>query len=83
MPTRTEPSFVQPVVEKRYRQFLEDNHGDVTDIERLLTVMFNAGARHAITAMTELSDILPLITRIEGRLLRLRELIEALKDEED
>jgi hypothetical protein len=72
-------SFVQPAVERRYKQFLEDNHGDITHIERLCEVMFNAGARHAITAMTQMSDVIPLINRVEGRIVQLRELIESLE----
>ncbi len=70
-------AWVQPEVEKRYQQYMQDCHGEL-DIERLCSVMWNAGGRHAIMAMTQFGDILPMIGRIESRIVNLRSLLEQM-----
>lgn len=77
MPTETEGAFVQAEVEKRYQQYLADHHGEV-DVPRLCEVMWNAGGRQAIFAMTSFGDILPLISRIESRIVGLRSLLDSV-----
>ncbi len=70
-----ESRFRQPEVERRFQQYMEDHGGDVTDLPRICEVFWNAGGRSAIAAMAEMSDILPLLGRIESRLVKLRSLM--------
>lgn len=79
--TLPETGWVQPEVEKRYLQFLQDHHGEI-DIPRLCNVMWNAGGRQAVYAMTQFADILPMIGRIESRVVSLRALLESMTQDD-
>ena len=71
--------FTNPLVERRYRQYIEDNHGDVSDLPHLLEVIFNAGMRQGATAMVVVSDVVPTITRAQGRVMDLNQRLEELR----
>lgn len=70
--------FTDQGVAKRYQQFVEDNHGDVTDIPRLCEIMANFGGRRMLQAMTVTSDVIPQLSRIEQRIVQLRALIQSM-----
>lgn len=74
-------AFTSPEAEKRYILYLQDHAGEI-DIPRLAQVMFNAGGRNAIFSMSQLADILPMINRIEGRIVQLRSLLESLTQDD-
>lgn len=73
---RTSVGFTQEAVRQRFNQYMADNHGDLTDIPRLCEVMYSAGGRAAIAASTEVSDLVPLLQKIERRTARLRAIFE-------
>jgi hypothetical protein len=73
-----EPAFVRPQVERRYQQYLADEHGHV-DLGLLCEVMWSAGGREAIQEMTRFGDILPLTARIHDRLLAVESLLMRLE----
>lgn len=79
--TVPETGWVQPEVEKRYLQYMQDHHGEI-DIPRLCTTMWNAGGRHMVFTMTQFADVLPMMGRIEGRIVSLRALIESVTQED-
>lgn len=72
-----EARVLPAAVEAAYSKYLIDHHGDLSDSENLAEVLFNAGGRHAVTAMVEFGDVVPQLHRIEARVRRLLELLEA------
>lgn len=55
-------------VAKAYRKYMEDHHGDLSDVVGLATVMYNAGHRvggqAVFDAMRMVSGIVPLLQDI-------------------
>jgi hypothetical protein len=79
----TVPSIrMTAAVEGAYTKYVSDHHGDLSDVEGFASTMFNAGARHAVTAMVIFGDIVPQLHRIEGKVKALLELLEAFSEEE-
>ncbi len=70
-----------PYVQQRYEQFAKEHHGEI-DIARLCEVMYCAGGRSAVQAMTEVSDISSWLARIESRVARLHQLLEDFSSDE-
>lgn len=73
--------FTRDEVEKRYERYAREHHGEV-DIPGLCETMVAFGERRAIQAMTEFSDILPRVSRIEERIKAVHQLLLALQDDE-
>lgn len=74
------PSLPMPAaVQAAYSKYVADHHGDLSDIEGLVATMWNAGGRHAVTAMVVFGDIVPQLNRIEGKVRVLLELLEAFQ----
>ncbi len=74
--------FTQPQVERRYIQYLEDNHGDLSDLPRLCEVMANFGARCAMENMVIFSDIMPQLSRIEKQIRYIRSMLDTVQAED-
>jgi hypothetical protein len=75
--------FTRSEVQARYERYAREHHGEL-DIPNLCETMVTYGERRAIAAMTEFSDILPRISRIEQRVAAIRALLlEILADAED
>ena len=74
----TDTGFTYPEIEKRYRQYMADMHGEL-DIPRLCEVMWFAGGRHALAASVEFADIVPMLRQIETKAARLAAFMEALE----
>ena len=74
-----ERSFSRPEIQQRYELYARTHHGEI-DIVNLCETMFNAGERNAIQAMTEFSDILPRVSRIEERIAAIHRLLQAIRD---
>lgn len=69
------------IAHKRYLKYVADQHGDVTDLPRLCSVMFNAGGREALAASVEFGDIMPTLRRIEARTQALLRLLAAFAED--
>jgi hypothetical protein len=71
--------FRMPTVEKRYQRYVEDHHGDVTDLPNLCEVMWLAGAQDAIQASVEFADIGPNIERVQQKIRRIHDMLEVIR----
>jgi hypothetical protein len=76
-----EQTFSRPEIQQRYELYARTHHGEI-DIVNLAETMFNAGERHAIQTMTEFSDILPRVGRIEERVAAIHRLLMAIRESE-
>ena len=75
--------FTRDEIEQRYERYAREHHGEI-DIPGLCETMWNSGERRAIEAMTEFSDLLPQVGRIELRVRAIRRLLlRILSEAED
>jgi hypothetical protein len=72
--------FTRDEVETRYERYAREHHGDI-DIPGLCETMVAFGERRAIATMTEFSDILPQVSRIELRVKAIRALLLLILNE--
>jgi len=67
----------RPEVQARYEQFVQENHGVIHEL-LLCEVMWNAGGREMVSTMTQVSDILPIVQRLDAKVHRILELLESV-----
>lgn len=74
--TPVEARPLPAAVDAAYKKYLADHYGDLSNPEELAEVLFNAGGRHAVTAMVAFGDIVPQLHRVEAKVRVLLELLE-------
>ena len=71
---------MRPEVRAAYQQFLEQHHG-VIDHELLAETIWNASGRWHVRAMTSMSDLLPLVEKVDLRIHQVLGLLEGMLGE--
>jgi hypothetical protein len=71
----------EPRVQQLYDRWMADHWGEL-DMELLLTAVYRAGQRDGIFATTVFSGIMADVSRVEGRIVGLRSLLESLRPDE-
>ena len=72
--------FTREEVRARYERYAREHHGEI-EIGNLCETMVAFGERRAIQTMTEFSDILPQVSRIELRVQAIRRLLLSILSE--